>query len=164
METLLLEIRHWGTVACAALALAVFAVLAAVWLSRALRPLLARFRSSSAPERTFIALLLVALVAWAGEKPPEAPAVKGVTLEPIEITSTNATLRYSIDSENSNVATVSNRTIWIYHKAVDGMWRMVMELKHQSGQSFETTVNGFFPGEDADWKIVVSGREGEDGE
>ena len=164
METLWLESRHWGTIACVVIALVLFAVLATIKLAQVLHPHLERFLSYSGPKKICAASLLVALVAWAGEKPPSAPAVKGVTLEPVEMTSTNATLRYSIDSENSNVATVSNRTVWIYHKTVDGMWRMVMELERQSGQNFQTTVNGFFPREDADWKIIVSGQESEDDE
>ena len=161
METMLLEIRTYGTWALLAIACLLMLVSAAMWAWTYVRQPLDRFLALPAPMKAVSAAGLVVLVAWAGDKPPVAPAVKGVTLEPVVVTSTNAILRYSIDSDKSEATVVSNRTMWIYHKDVDNMWRLVMTVTGQTGSQFQTTVDGFFPDKDRDWKVIVSGKDGE---
>lgn len=162
METLLFEIRTYGTWALLAAACLLTLVSAAVWAWKYVRPPLDRFLALPAPVKAVVAVGLTALVAWAGKKPPEAPAVQGVTLEPVVVTPTNASLRYSINSDKAGSAVVSNRTVWIYNRGMDDLWRLVMTVTGQTGSQFQTTVDGFFPDRDRNWKVIVSGKE--DGE
>lgn len=162
METLALEIRLYVTYAFAALAVVLMAASAVMWSWKYLKQAVDRFMSASPVGKAIAAVALGVAVVYGGSKGPVAPAVRGITLEPIVLTSTNAVLKYSVDSDVGSSTTVSNRTIWIYHKSVDGLWMQVMKLDRQTGSSFETTVSGFFPDQDRDWKVVISGNESED--
>ena len=158
----LVEARWALAWACVATAAALFAALFAMKAKDAV--------AKSATFRWFMCLPLwgkglflaaaIPFVAWAADK-PEYDVVRGITLEPVEVTSTNATLKYSVDS-SAGTTVVSNRTAWIYRKAEDDMWRLVMTVHGLTGQNFETTIDGFFPDRDSDWKIIMSGEDGTD--
>jgi len=106
--------------------------------------------------------VFAAFVAWAGDK-PEQEVVRGIKLESVDVTSTNATLKYYAEDTTSHAAvTVTNRTAWIYKRGPDNTWRLVLEVGAQTGSEFITTVNGFFPGTDNDWKVIMSGEDGEE--
>lgn len=165
MPLWLVEARWAFTWACVCVAALLFAMLLAVKARDAV--------AKSAAFRWFMRLppwgkglflaAAIPFVAWAGDK-PEQEVVRGIKLESVDVTSTNATLRYHVeDAASGNAVTVTNRTAWIYRKSVDGTWRLVMEVGASTGDEFITTVSGFFPGEDLDWKVIMSGEDGEAG-
>lgn len=164
MPLWVVEARWALTWACVAVAAMLFAALFAMKAKDAV--------AKSATFRWFMRLPLwgkglflaaaVPFIAWAGDK-PEQEVVRGIKLESVDVTSTNATLKYYAEDTTSHAAvTVTNRTAWIYKRGPDNTWRLVLEVGAQTGSEFITTVNGFFPGTDNDWKVIMSGEDGEE--
>lgn len=109
----------------------------------------------------FFAVAAVVMAAYAADK-PDVELVKGVALEPVELTSTNATVRWAVkDSSDAHVA-ITNRSATVYRKSVDGMWKAVLFIDHEAtGKDFINVIDGFFIGEDSEWRVVVDGQDGE---
>lgn len=163
MPLWLVEARWLLAVAClAGLGLCLLAVACLAGLRLLVESRAARWFMALPPwARCLVLCLGCVFVAWAGDK-PEQEVVRGIKLESVDVTSTDATLRYHVeDAASGNAVTVTNRTAWIYKKSVDGTWRLVMEVGASTGAEFITTVSGFFPGEDLDWKVIMSGEDGE---
>lgn len=151
-------ITGWGLYALVACLLVCLLALAAMKFWPAISSAIGRKPKGMA----FFAVAAVVMAAYAADK-PDVELVKGVALEPVELTSTNATVRWAVkDSSDARVA-ITNRSATVYRRtADDGMWRAVLIIGHEAtGRDFVNVIDGFFIGEDSEWKVVVDGQNGE---